>query len=623
MQKGEPTVYIVTFYSFKGGTGRSMALVNAAVELVKAGRRVLIVDFDLEAPGLDTFNLPQPQTPTKGLVDFVSEYLKTSEAPDVSEFLYRSPIVGTKGQLWVMPAGLPDEDYDAKFRAIDWQALYNRRDGYFLFEDLKVQWDRFLQPDYVFIDSRTGYTDVGGICTRQLPDAVVFFFFPNEQNRRGLENVVRQVRAEENSERKKEIKLRFVMSNVPELDDEEEFLAKNVAKFKATLGFRSFLGIIHQYPSLALVTQTIFTLDRTRTRLAQEYGKLAAAIRRDNPEDPEAAIEFLDEIAPLSRSSRLPAKELEERIQDIRSRHSGNPEVMLRLAVLLRRQRRFDEALALLEQAGDSDARSSEFILARAELYSISRNSSAALSDLGRFVKSTEANYVDVSAAARLLVRLDLPLLMSLPQSPVFLKLNNDEKFLIARDLFNSRRSLPAVMQILQSLLKRGDLPGGFEAKVRTELVLALISSGRYQEAIDNLTLGGQHDVGHLELHEAFNLAMARWGLESKPNPESFARVLETPSDSETTIDNANFKQCFAIASWAANQTETAKRYIDEAWQTMVSHPRREFSCWSYLHVTPDGFLKDVKEMRQLIQGDPIVPRLFRQDSAETAEVAQ
>jgi len=79
-------MYIVTFYSFKGGTGRSMALVNTALELVKNGRKVLIVDFDLEAPGLDTFNLHRPLAP-KGIVEFVHEYLETSRAPDVSGFV--------------------------------------------------------------------------------------------------------------------------------------------------------------------------------------------------------------------------------------------------------------------------------------------------------------------------------------------------------------------------------------------------------------------------------------------------------------------------------------------------------------------------------------------------------
>ena len=108
-------MYIVTFYSFKGGTGRSMALVNTALELVKDGRKVLIVDFDLEAPGLDTFSLPRPLGPTKGIVEFVHEYLETSKAPDVSEFVYESPVVSTGGHLWIMPAGVPDDSYDERF----------------------------------------------------------------------------------------------------------------------------------------------------------------------------------------------------------------------------------------------------------------------------------------------------------------------------------------------------------------------------------------------------------------------------------------------------------------------------------------------------------------------------
>jgi hypothetical protein len=238
-----------------------------------------------------------------------------------------------------------------------------------------------------------------------------------------------------------------------------------------------------------------------------------------------------------------------------------------------------------------------------------------------RFLQSDDATYVDVSAAARLLARLDPELLLSLPQSSAFLKLDDDEQFLIARDLFYSRRSLPVVREILQNLLKRTDLSDGLEANVKSEFVLSLISDGRYQEAIDNLTTGGQRDPKELELDEAFNLAMARWGLDSKATPDCFAKVLETPLDPDAAYENANFRQCFAIASWAANQTERAKLYIDEAWQRMVSHPRTEFSCWSYLHVTPDEFLEDIKEMRRLIQGEPIVPRFLRQGSSELTEV--
>lgn len=49
---------IVTFYSYKGGTGRTMALANTAWILAANGNRVLAVDWDLEAPGLHRFFHP-------------------------------------------------------------------------------------------------------------------------------------------------------------------------------------------------------------------------------------------------------------------------------------------------------------------------------------------------------------------------------------------------------------------------------------------------------------------------------------------------------------------------------------------------------------------------------------
>ncbi|HYE71696.1 MAG TPA: P-loop NTPase, partial [Blastocatellia bacterium] len=45
---------IYTFYSYKGGVGRSMALANVAEWLYRQGLRVVIIDWDLEAPGLES-----------------------------------------------------------------------------------------------------------------------------------------------------------------------------------------------------------------------------------------------------------------------------------------------------------------------------------------------------------------------------------------------------------------------------------------------------------------------------------------------------------------------------------------------------------------------------------------
>ena len=66
---------IVTFYSYKGGVGRTMALANVAVLLSQWGKKVLMVDWDLEAPGLEHFFLPEMSSePSRNSADSSTFY---------------------------------------------------------------------------------------------------------------------------------------------------------------------------------------------------------------------------------------------------------------------------------------------------------------------------------------------------------------------------------------------------------------------------------------------------------------------------------------------------------------------------------------------------------------------
>jgi hypothetical protein len=69
---------IITFYSYKGGTGRSMALANVAWVLASNGRRVLAVDWDLEAPGLHRYFYPflvdRELTSSDGVIDLLIDF---------------------------------------------------------------------------------------------------------------------------------------------------------------------------------------------------------------------------------------------------------------------------------------------------------------------------------------------------------------------------------------------------------------------------------------------------------------------------------------------------------------------------------------------------------------------
>ncbi|KVD31074.1 KGGVGR-motif variant AAA ATPase [Burkholderia ubonensis] len=63
----------VVFASLKGGVGRSTALTVTAADIARRGRNVLVIDLDLEAPGLGHLLLEDGRLPDYGVVDFLVE----------------------------------------------------------------------------------------------------------------------------------------------------------------------------------------------------------------------------------------------------------------------------------------------------------------------------------------------------------------------------------------------------------------------------------------------------------------------------------------------------------------------------------------------------------------------
>jgi|ERR1017187_1707582 cellulose biosynthesis protein BcsQ len=107
---------IYTFYSFKGGVGRSMALANVAEVFVRRGLRVLVVDFDLEAPGIERY-YAEPGAEFKlddaldhpGLIDLLISYRELREFADPAGSAHPSsePTVEERiARLPVEPGGI-------------------------------------------------------------------------------------------------------------------------------------------------------------------------------------------------------------------------------------------------------------------------------------------------------------------------------------------------------------------------------------------------------------------------------------------------------------------------------------------------------------------------------------
>ena len=73
-----------------------------------------------------------------------------------------------------------------------------------------------MHSDYVLIDSRTGLTDISGICTLQLPDLVVLLFSLNNQNVRGTGQIYTSIKF---NKLNRSIKTLLVASPIPDVPE--------------------------------------------------------------------------------------------------------------------------------------------------------------------------------------------------------------------------------------------------------------------------------------------------------------------------------------------------------------------------------------------------------------------
>lgn len=609
-------MYITTFYSFKGGVGRTLAMVNVGVELVRAGKKVLLVDFDLEAPGIDTFSLLKPQTPHPGVVEFVSTYASTLESPDVKGFCYRvDGISQDRGELWVMPAGTGDQLYAEKLAAIDWQKLYREDEGYLMIEDLRAQWRDVISPDYVLIDSRTGHTDVAGICTRQLPDSVAILFFPNEQNLAGLRSIVSDIRSEANSVRGHPVNLHFAMSNVPDLDDEDQILEQRVAEFRDALGYEELAATIHRYDSLSLLNQVIFTMARPKSRLAREYVALKNDIVSQNLDDRDAAVRHLEEV--LTRPTWLRFADRgtsEEQLKKILKTHAHDVKIMFLLAMVHKRLGRPAESLRLLEKPlDDSGYRKSQILLERAEVRLLCDDQSRAALDIFDALNSNDLHAEGIERCIRLLQKADRSSIARLPATPAIQALTSEERIEVADELQGNRAELEVAVAILSPVLDDKLLSADELNNAVNQIVMCHIGLGRFSAAKE-VAARWKPDTESFDIQILFNYAMAAWAETDKVPADVFKRVISLDADEATldpTLKSANYNQCLAIAFWGIGNTAVAIDRLQEAKQIMLDGPDTEFSCWRYLKVSPTEFHEDCNSILALLSGETIRPRFF------------
>lgn len=303
MSQEKPKASFVTFYSFKGGVGRSMALINTAGILAGRGFRVLVIDLDLEAPGLSYLNPDAPDaSPTKrkpkkrslqlGFVDLLSDAKERGQeadlfalsARDLAERYTQTYSLPEEfrefqdGSLHIMPAGKFDGSYAQRFDALDLRQLYQEGLGEPLIRAFKKKLAEADLYDFVLVDSRTGFSDEAGICTRDLADHLMILSGLNHQNIEGTCEFLKALRVATDGNKPFQIILSPVPNGEDALLDQREAMAKS--SFEEAWGSEIKIELqIPYHPQLAL-TEEPHIFRRRRGYLFEAYRAIESSMLR-------------------------------------------------------------------------------------------------------------------------------------------------------------------------------------------------------------------------------------------------------------------------------------------------------------------------------------------------------
>lgn len=191
---GDNGTKVVSFYSFKGGMGRTTALAGVVLTLAKRGKKVVMVDTDIEAPGLATLFFEEDAI-ERGVLDYLIEH-EIQNGGRIEDYMLdvQDPALLEEedGQLYLMPAGKVDAQYLQKLARIDYQDNKENHLRDSLTALLKDIRNRY-HPDYIFVDARAGFHDLGGVAVAQLPHGAVLFGNDSRQSWDGIVQVLRTI----------------------------------------------------------------------------------------------------------------------------------------------------------------------------------------------------------------------------------------------------------------------------------------------------------------------------------------------------------------------------------------------------------------------------------------------
>lgn len=284
--KATQDIPIITFYSYKGGMGRTTALVSYAMDLaINKNKRVVVIDCDLEAPGyLNFFDLSEhlglKSGKKNGVVEFISDaqFTADQESLDINDYVINvgndnenKTAYNNLSNIWLVPAGNLNESYETEGYDSN-KSSVNRRD--YLeglsrinlanvstivdnFQLLFTKLKETIHPDIILLDSRTGFNDIFGATALLLSSYVVGFFGFSRQTQPGLMNLLNEYYSPNS-----QFKLSLVFSILPAVLDEstdswaethKREIMDMISRIETGRKDLPYFHYLHRNPSLELI----------------------------------------------------------------------------------------------------------------------------------------------------------------------------------------------------------------------------------------------------------------------------------------------------------------------------------------------------------------------------------
>jgi cellulose biosynthesis protein BcsQ len=161
------TPAIVSFYSFKGGVGRTTALGLVALQLAREGHHVVVMDLDLEAPGLGRFFDVKTD---RGVLDLLSEHAATGTIDVDDVGMCSATIEEGDGKITVYPVGSMEWSYVERLACLDYAPRANGEPSAVeaALRAILRHVKKRMNPQYIFLDARAGLHDLGGLSLHAL-----------------------------------------------------------------------------------------------------------------------------------------------------------------------------------------------------------------------------------------------------------------------------------------------------------------------------------------------------------------------------------------------------------------------------------------------------------------------